>query len=278
MKRKHQKKVIKASIEFLKQRNIDTIEIVEEPDERIRNEEAVDLLCKSGQNYIVFEHTLIESYPFQIEEEKRLFGCIGQLEYELSGVLPKPGYYSLIIDPNGKRVKIRDCKKVVDIIKEWILSIAPELVFQSPENAPAHYQELNNDLVPFGVKLERHAGDNILDGSLLLARKSPEDLDERRAERISTAIEEKCPKLDRAKNHNDLSALVLESNNIGLDNFHDISASIASIIRTKDEYVPDYIYLVETDSDPWYVTLVKDPSRMFPTINNEYITVRPHDV
>ena len=86
--KKHEEEVCRAVLESLSA----VYQILGKPDEDNRNTQEVDFYGKINQNLFYLEHTLIESYPFQITYQKQ-HEILNQVIDELSGVLPSPGQY-----------------------------------------------------------------------------------------------------------------------------------------------------------------------------------------
>ena len=96
----HQNRVISETLKFLSQSIGVNWKILNYPDEDERNASACDVLGIVGSKNVAVEHTSIDSVPFQRRDNSRSMKLLGPLEKELSGKLPTPGHYQLIVDMN----------------------------------------------------------------------------------------------------------------------------------------------------------------------------------
>lgn len=231
--------------------------IAGKPDKEEREKKAVDFYGTIGHANFFLEHTQIESYPEQIADDKQIEFLLN-LEKELSGKLPIPGKYKLVISPRAVK-GVKKQEKIKNVLKNWIQANAKNLELGSPSSAPYHFLRETPEGVPFEVTLYRFPGNN---GELQIIRSVPETLEKKRKVRIKTAINDKCPKLKNAKKSiNDLSILALESNDIALANHVDIGKALNEVLsQIKSCIKPDKIFLVETDIDPWSVYTYKNGS------------------
>lgn len=84
--------------------------------------------------------------------------------------------------------------------------------------------------------------------------------------RIRSAPEDKCPKLQAAKGDDLTSVLVLESNDIALANSVDIAKAVVKELSERQDDIPDEVYLVETEIEPWVVWVLKEGPHLFPDV------------
>ena len=129
----------------------------------------------------------------------------------------------------------------------------------SPDVAPDHYKREKPDGVPFKVTLYRWSGN---DGKFWITEDAPEDLAEKKRERIREALEEKCPKLWRARGNNRTSILVLELDDISLGNHVSVGQALSQEPVHRSD-APDEIYLVRTERDEWVVWVLKEGVSLF---------------
>lgn len=261
----HQKVVCAKICDFISKRKDIFFLNFEIPDENERNKKAIDMLCYGKDTEIVIEHTRIESFSDQIVNGIRMVKLLKPLENLLTNKLPMPGHYELSMKSN-EISGIRNENKIRLALIKWIKEKAPLLEIGSPTTAPRHFiREITHE-IPFEVSLYRWPG---LDGRFLFSQFIPDDLKERRKERLHKAIEEKCPKLSCAKQRdNVISVLVLESNDIALGNHVDIGFTVIEEIYLKEKDIPDEIYLIETEIDPWVIWILKEKSFLFPEVIN----------
>jgi len=212
MKKEHEKHVCQALLDVIVKRKKTVIEKIEYPDEKVRNEKAVDALVKTSSQEIVLEHTRIESYTKQIEDWSQIRRLLKPLVAMLNDKLPTPGYYELAVDV-GAIKGAKDTQGIQNALIKWIKKNAPLLKLGSPEVAPNHYLKEKPDGVPFEVSLYRWPSN---DGKFFIVENAPNKLKTKSKERIKEALEQKCPKLWRAKRNNRISVLLLELNDISL--------------------------------------------------------------
>ena len=130
----------------------------------------------------------------------------------------------------------------------------------SPQSAPRHYVREQPLGVPFEVTLSRWPHN---DGKLWLADFVPEDLEGKRRLRIRIALEEKWPKLQRAAHEGGTTILVLESSDIALSNTHSVASAFLQELDRRQGENPDQVWLVETETEPWYVLKLKEGDQIF---------------
>ena len=258
MKKEHEKRVCKAVLGVIARRKNIVVEGIDYPDEKEHGEQAVDMLVKCSSGEMVVEHTRIESYPEQIEDWSQVRKLLEPLREGLEGKLPAPGHYELAVDI-GACKGAKDTKEIQKALVKWIERKAPSLRVGSPEVAPEHCIKERPDGVPFEVTLCRWPGN---DGKFYLAENAPDDLQERRRERISKALEDKCPKLCKARGDARRSALVLELDDISLGSHISVGQALVEELNSRND-VPDEIYLVRSELDEWVVWVLKDGEDLF---------------
>jgi hypothetical protein len=247
------------AMRFVEKRRNEVFSDVEMPDEMERERQAVDLAFQSTYGKFVMEHTQIESFPEQILDGIRLINILSPLEARLQNTLPVPGHYQLAIEV-GALKRVKDAERLRQFLTDWIIKTAPLLKTHPisdrciKETPPG---------VPFPVLLCRYPG---LDGRFILCRYSPKELEKERRVRLDKAINDKCPKLHGAKGEA-TSILVLESDDIALAN-HDLIAEAVKDQFREEDLLPDEIYLVETEEEPWLITVLKEGAEWFPKVSN----------
>jgi hypothetical protein len=274
----HRKQVCNALAGLIAKREDLEISKVSYPDEEERRDEDVDVLIKHKDGEIVIEHTRIESYPKQTEDWKMFEKLLYPLEKEFEGRLPS-GYYELFVELRAVK-GAKKAKEIQEALKKWIEQRAPTLTLGPPgietslnsvfsnnkENGsiPSHCITEKPGKVPFEVTLCRWPGYNEFDKKLLIVSETPRDLEEKRKQRIIKALDDKCPKLQKAKEKckNGVSILLLELNDISLGNYHRVGDALESgLVCRKD--VPDEIYLIRTETTDWWVWIMKEGERVF---------------
>jgi len=264
MKLKHEDRVCDTVVYFVVKRKNLTIDRIYYPDKDKRNKgPSVDRLIKCVRVEIVLEHTLIESYPEQIADRKMVANLLGPLRTELAAQLPTPGHYQLSIDVGAVK-GAKDNERIQKALIIWIKEKAPTLKLGSPDVAPNHLIREKPVGVPFEVTLYRFPR---RDGQFQINLQAPEDLEEKRRERIRKALDEKCPKLCKAKGENRISILLLESDDIFLGNDLEIAEIVTQELAVRND-APDEVYLVDTWVHHWAVSILKDGPTFFPDIED----------
>ncbi len=264
MQKKHEHLLCDTVVHFIaKRKNLTITEICYPDKAKKNNEPSVDRLIKCSGIEIVLEHTLIESYPEQIADRKRVSNILGPLQTELAGQLPTPGHYNLLINV-GVVKGVKNSRRIRSALTNWIKAKAPFLQVGSPNVAPCHYIREKPPGVPFEVTLYRFPG---RDGELWTKLLASNDLDAKRKERIRKALDDKCPKLYDAKGNMRFSILLLESDDIFLANCCEIAKAVSEEFNDRDK-APDEVYLLETEVKPWAVWVLKEEDRLFNDIEN----------
>lgn len=136
-----QRSVIEAALSALSVRWDELYKVLAVPDEEERVLPAVDLLVEGGGGrLLVIEHTIVESFADRIRDDVRVSDFATQVESELAGTLPKPGYFRVVLNPASLpgRGGLGD---LVTAVCGWVESRAPSLEVGSPHSAPRHITE-----------------------------------------------------------------------------------------------------------------------------------------
>jgi hypothetical protein len=266
---KNEDAICAAVVRFIEQARNENLIEVDRPDKRERGRPAVELLLESPTARFVIEHTRIESYPKQIEDGQRFVALLEPIEATLEGRLPE-GKYDLIVNVGAAgNVAHRDADRVRATLEEWVLAVAPSLAAHpDPKEDKPWSVTATPDGVPFDVTLQRWARRG--ESRILIKRFSPDDLEARRQERISTALQKKLPKLDAAKREFNAteSVLIIESDDIALANSSAIGDGLRTALRDH-QATPDTIYLIETDRGlAWQLWVMKCKGQMFPEVDD----------
>lgn len=260
---KTERKIIKEVLEFLSKTINVSYKIVGYPDESERNLPACDSLACVGIKKVAVEHTSIDSVPFQRRDDQRFIKLLEPLEKELTGKLPTPGHYQLVIHMNTIPTGINWADVRLRIL-QWCLKVAPNIEIGSPCTAPRHFIREVLRGVPFEVTLYRWTG---RDGKFQIARFCPADLTNQRTEVISQALISRGAKVARYRNSGFRTILILESNDISLANASDIGQSFVNAMKKADSVkLPDEVYLVETEAEPYYFHCLKFGDEIFPNV------------
>jgi hypothetical protein len=264
-KLEHEKEVCEAIIPILNRRKNDVFKKIADPDKENRRDKAVEFVWQGNLSGYVVEHTRIESYAKQIEDNHRFSQLMSALENKLSHTLPAPGYYELGIPVEASLIPM-DFEVIREKIELWVRHEAARLNLEEGlTGRPAE--------VPFDVSLYRQEGViPTIEGKCLVARIMRGDVEVKRQARLKEALDKKCPKLQKAKSDTGLrSLLILEANDISLSNHMLISKALMPELLKRTVDMPDEVYLVETDII-WTAWLMKENSSFFPHIQD----VGPH--
>lgn len=254
--RELQRNVINAVLRLMETRQGEQFTDFNEPDKIERRKKAVDLRVKGRHSEYVLEHTLIESFPEQILDNKQPKRLLDPIIKKLNGTLPGPGSYQLIVETcavkgakNGEKIRIA--------LIDWIRNKTPGLKMGVP---PHHFIKATPQGVPFEVMLRCIPGTN---GRFRIRYLTPENLKKKRCARIRRALDQKLPKLQAAKEDGAISVLVLESNDISLGCPEEIAGTVIREISNRRKDVLDEIYLIETDIQSRCIWVLQEKSKFF---------------
>lgn len=258
MSEEHQKRVCIAVAKAMARRSSSSLEDVTWPDEEIRDTKAVDMQFSISGTAYVLEHTRIESFPEQIRDSTKFLQLLGSLETFMPSRL-HPGYYRLIV-PSEVMYKTEYSEKESALISKWI----EEKARDAPDGDEFEITE-TPDGISFPVTLVRENDEST---TFLIMRSVPDQIEDKRIERIRTALENKCPKLAKAKTEANISILLLESKDIALANERVIARALEAAISAAGVHLPDIILLVETDiGTRWYLRALKEYDLFYPDTN-----------
>ena len=109
------------------------------------------------------------------------------------------------------------------------------------------------DGIPFDITLQRsvHWNDpEIINGVLLPARIVPDDMEEKRLNRIRTALDKKKNKLIYRKQEGARTVLVFENNDIALTNCVEIRNSLVLLLPDRPFWLDELFYM-DAIITPW---------------------------
>ena len=243
--------------------------------ERDRVGVPVELRLKLGEQEYAIEHTTIEPFENNIQAEITVFEIRQYLKETLAGLLPSPMYYVLQLPkdvclPKRKNKRVR----ALDILAEWILSSAKIMYGRntllslpidlhdipfSPFCFPDDSVKGNISSINCTVELLRWRNGNVIrrkPGFVQALLDYPEDLEELRTERIRRAFSDKFPKLAKCTAEGTRTVLILESQDAAHTRFDLIGAQLPALLA-EQTYLPDEIFLVETNMRLWWVYPMK---------------------
>ena len=213
-----------------------------------------------GSNRYVLEHTRIDPFEGAVRIGIKFSDFAKPIVDHFSGVLPGPAYHTLALpqdlDLGGK--SRRQIAAIQEALVDWISAEGPRLYDLA---ATSRYsQSLASTegefpgLLPYPASLSCHLSGPPSDaeaGMFSIARAPDDDLEQQRLGRLTRALAEKCPKLQRCKDRGARAILVLECKDIALSNSVSIRAALNRATQERAD-IPDEIYLVETKVETWY--------------------------
>ena len=235
----------------------------------------VDFRVPLGAREYAIEHTQIEATADFIRAGKKYKHLLGTLIDELSGTLPGPAFYAVHFPfDTHLGVKEADLARIRRDFMDWIREKAQCLYENNRERlkqkhrSPRYLDRIEAEPpgfcypVSLWVRAAHSASER---GALRHARLAPDhtELEALRAKRLRKALSNKCPKLQRCKEDGARTVLVLESNDIALTN-HVLVGQCLAALSSDHADLPDEIYLVETDMDPWTVRCMKFDTECWP--------------
>ncbi len=252
--------------------------------ERDRIGPPVELRLKMGKQEYAIEHTIIEPFENNINAELTVAEISQFLIKDLTGQLLEPMYYVLQVPkevclPRRKVKRVRALKNLA----EWVQSSA-QIMYERitglslpidindiplgpycfPEDSVKGKPPGINCTVELlrwrnGIKAGRKPGfvQTVLD--------YPEDLESFRTERIRRAFADKFPKLAKCRADGARTVLVLESQDAAHTRFDLIGNQLPALFAGRT-YLPDEIFLVESNLGLWWVYPMKYDKDHWPEV------------
>ncbi len=226
--------------------------------EKEKRDPPIEVECRLGNQVYAIEHTQIESFPNQIELGHEFVEFIPDIERELAGQLPSPGTYVLIL-PTSVRVRTKHVASVKTALVKWIreraIAFHARASTRSSRNRSPRGEDLcvkeQPDGVPFEVYLKHEA--HWSSGSQLkISRFAPKELDTLRYERMTMALNKKCPKLTKCKQAGPRTVLILEDGDISLSNHVIVTETLEAVSANRTD-LPDEIWLIWPHDAEWMV-------------------------
>ena len=234
--------------EIIEARSGERVRITGRPEVDHRGGEVVEELWESASHRYAVEHTRLESYDGQIENEALLSRLVVPVREMLAGRLP--GTYVLAVrlrETKAARIKYTDAHE--EIVR-LTLKAAPKL--KDHETVT-----LSSDRLRFTVQLHRRHGNS---SQVFVHCFIEGDGEQLRLERMRRALDNKCPKLAVWAADGRRSVLVLEADDIQLSNcWLAYKAFKQAISERKDQ--PDIVVFIENDAGPMYGWMFKEGYR-----------------
>lgn len=213
-------------------------------------------MWRSASRGYVVEHTRIEAFEGQIQDDVAFQRLVGPLVTQFDGVVP--GRFLALI-PAG--VASHSTISFDDAREEIAKLIGAHVSSLSDGEAAV----LRSDQLPYEVRLrKRHSKES----RVLFGRWIEGLPDDGRSVRIGRALDQKIPKLRSAAQAYELpSVLVLESNDMALSNVFEVGQAFTRAALEGRGEVPDLVFLVESEGVPFYGWLMKDGDVVLPAEN-----------
>ena len=270
-------RVCDAVIRCIEQRTPESRKAICRPEKKEQGP-PVDFRLGVGKQEYAIEHTQIEAFPGQIEADQKYMRLTRTVIAKVSGTLPGPAHYELFLpmdtDLGVKSAELHNIRR--DLIK-WIRKEAKRLYETNGDRllrgrkSPRFVDsiEAKPPGFPYSVRLSVRPSCPG-PGTLRCSRYHANDdkLKARRAKRLQRALCDKCPKLMRCKDDGARTVLVLESDDLAMTDHVLVGEALASMLAERSD-LPDEIYLVETDLNPWWtVRCMKLDTECWPMKNS----------
>lgn len=206
------------------------------PDELNRRTSDVDFLLVSisdESDRIAAEHTILESFDGQIGYVNRSYDIVASVNADCGKKIPADRYYFLSIPP-----VIVDSltgvsrRRFISNLSSWVAETAQKLMINSLRQA---------DYEGYKITLMCSGTHSQLNGNVWRAPQQPENREITQTKRLSRAIGDKLPKLERYKKQGFKTALLLEDiaaiPSTITQRGHGMSSDERSRIRSTVDYI-----------------------------------------
>ena len=264
---KNEGKACDAVLRCIERRTGETRTKIRRP-EKDGNGPPVDFRLTLGVREYAIEHTQIEAIPNLIGSHHRYMELIEPVVDEVSGTLPSQARYMLYFPIDTHLgVSRTDFDRIRSDFIAWIRENAQSLYKKNQEQlerkrrSPRHLDCIEEKPPGFQypVRLCVDAASSASKRGILRHGRFAPDEKELKAlhmDRLRTSFCGKCPKLQCCKKDGARTVLVLESNDLAIMNHVLVGQCLANVLLERTD-VPDEIYLVETEMDPWAVCCMK---------------------
>ena len=237
----------------------------------------VDCRLKLGTHDYAIEHTRIEPFENEIKALVAFNKISRHVKSNIPNPFPSSAYYELQLEsdvslPNGNAM----CNRALNNLVEWVQANERSLRDRNVgRSLLAHNPRFSDDCIqgtpegfdctfallhwPDAALIRRNPGD------LRLRFNYPDDLEPLRAKRLRRAFSAKCPKLGRCKAEGARAVLVLESRGLGHTNFEHIGRQLPMLLADRED-APDEIYLMDTETELWWLWLMKRDGDHWPAV------------
>jgi hypothetical protein len=233
----------------------------------------------NGQIFAL-EHTRVEAFHDQMRMDAQFQEFLDPIYAELAGQLPRPGVYSLVftLAPGAGigRAQLPDLQRR---IVEWVRIAAADLHQEMPDHLtraqlPRGYESfraatIGRTEVRLGRELHWSINEQF-DGDLMVSRIAPDQVDQLRQDRLSTALDEKCPKLAECIDMGARTILILQNIDIALSSFWSVGDMVCDLLEAREDK-PDEVFYVDTTTRTVSVTTVFRDNARWPDQENERV-------
>ena len=244
----------------------------------------MELRLKLGKQEYAIEHTIVEPFENNIKAELTVAEIRQYLKQNLTGHLPGPMYYVLELPkdvclPRGEVKRVR----ALNNLAEWIQCSA-HIMYERSTGLSLPIDCLVIPISPYGFP-DDCVKDKLSDlnctvellrwrNGIVIGRKPgvvqtilvyPEDLERLRTERIRRAFTDKIPKLAKCCAEGARTVLVLESQDAAHTRFDLIGNQLPALLAGRT-YLPDEIFLVESNKGLWWVYPMKYDKDHWPEV------------
>lgn len=222
-------------------------------DEEDRQAQAIELQANTTRSILSFEHTRVEAYGGQIGDGQQFLELVWNLEQSPPGDLRGPLRVTFELFAT-RRLKAAEIPAAVDDLTRWLIAMDATL-------GPDQVEKRTFGSANVSVSVQRRRSGT---KPLLFSRwlDADFDIEAERRERIARALDRKLPKLKAAAGWR---VLILESNDIALSSHVAVCEALLAI-APRYEWLPDYIYVVETECLPWLICPAKEGDQWWPNI------------
>lgn len=248
--------------------SVETI-VLEEPDKIIRDSPACDAIAIIGKVKVAIEHTSIDSYKNQREENAHFRKFFNPIKEILEKELKISGRFDLHTE-SSINLKGFDYDKVRPKVIEWCLEIADNLEFGSPETAPKHFVSKKFPDIPFKITLYRWPGKN----KVYLSSGSFDEIKGELQVVLEGALRSRGRKVAKYRKDGYRTLLLLESDDIQLLNDYIVREAFFELVKKLgDIELPDEIFLIMSGFENYELYCLKFNGDYSLEINSAYMKI-----
>lgn len=245
-------KVCEAVVQRLEQRANGAVRTGLRQPEKEGHAAPVEAVFTIADELFALEHTTIEPFAGHMKMEAEADWRIKPITDTLKDALGTTAFYHLIIPVDAlKGKKPTEVSAIQQAVIAWVKTTASTMPIRN-DGLGTSVRSCTVPGVPFPLTLERFEPTPIPKHYFKISHMVL-DLDQLRKERISEAIERKCPKLAAWKrDENAKTVLVLECNDVQLSNPDVIASTFVPLAKERADR-PDETYLVITCVEKWHL-------------------------